>query len=145
VSREIRRVARAVRNHSARAVGAYSSKPPKLAIVRKVDPLTAEMADHRLQLDEDDLLLTQAMRRYHRDTGIAAGDTLVLIPVSTDDFVVVGVLSQENIDAGIASASEDTDGREFASGVGVTSTPIVAVVPYYDDDGEVVGYIPLIA
>lgn len=153
MSKEIRRAAQAMRAHSARVAAAHGPKSPQLAIVRQVVPLTAEMTDHRLQLDDDDLILAQAVRRYHTDYGIVAGDTLVLIPTSGDDFVVVGVLSENEVKAGIATPKQAAGGRVFATitedvdgfVTNVALTPITGVIPHYDANGNIDGYIPLIA
>jgi hypothetical protein len=117
---QIRAAARALRRHGTRMTKAHGTKPPKLAIVTDADPLTAEMVDHNIQLDEDDLMLTQKARRYIHDYGINAGDTLVLLQLDSDDFAVVEIVSETDVDntlvpAGKWIASNKKPGDAFPS------------------------------
>lgn len=83
--------ARAVRDF-ARDSQAYHSREPVLAEVIDTSPLAARLHGQSTVLDDDQLDLTQWVRRYHAEDGIAEGDTLVLLRFG-DDFTVADVLS----------------------------------------------------
>jgi hypothetical protein len=74
-----------------------------VAVVRQVAPLRVELTESRIFLDEDDLSLGQWVRRYEKDKGLKVGDSLVVTPLHSGDWVASEVLSSQeppiNVDA----------------------------------------------
>lgn len=145
MSSAVREAARALRSHAKRTVDVLGPQPPKYAIVMQIDPLVVELTDHRIQLTDEEIVLTQSARKYDLEHGIQEGDTVLMVLVGNGDWVLSGVVSEKVTFGGASTKAVVTGGRVFASGTGVTSTPITHAVPYYDESGVILGYIPLIA
>lgn len=144
-----------MRAHSKRVTEVLGPQPPKYGIVLGLDPFTVELAEHRIQLTDDDLVLTQSARRYSLDHGIKVGDVVVVTQMGNGDWVLSEIVSDKTTFAGPDMTTVPPDGREFdtyvfhagtsdASLTGGTTT-IIALVPFRDSGGVIVGYIPLIA
>jgi hypothetical protein len=142
--RAIGRLAQAIRG-SGHSIVREEVKESQRAVILTVSPLTAELTGSRVVLEDDDLTFTAQVRKYEQDFGFTVGDTLAVIPVKGDEWVVTGVISTKDNFEGPDTVTVPAAGRTFASGTGVTSTPITAVVPYRDANGNIIGYLPLIA
>lgn len=98
MSRGARTLARSIRNTAhdvanrkqSTSVGIVRAAPP----AGKFEPLRVELGDAPHILDENDLSLGQSVRRYHLDKGLVVGDSLVLAPLPTGDWVAHDVLSK---------------------------------------------------
>lgn len=92
MSAGVRRAARSVRG-TAHDVAARQRRT-QVAIVRQPEPLQVELSESNLVLDEGDVSFGQAVRRYLADKGLEEGDSLMLVPLPTGDYVAVEVLSE---------------------------------------------------
>lgn len=129
-------------------------KTSHYAVVRSVSPLQVELENHGLVLTEDDLVISQWVRRYGYDYGLLVGDTVLVSHMPNDDFVVHDVISTAKIETGLDAGvtqivhSDDPVWSGVAPGGGgaMTVTPnfhIIKKVPYRNDAGTVIGYIPI--
>lgn len=135
--RAIERLAGAVRKHGERQLR-FHAKEPQLAVVRRLTPLQVELVSANLVLDDEDLTLTQSVRRYESNYGLKVGDTVVVQPVSSGEWVVSSVVSDKSTFQGADTTAAMSPGTIPAD------TPIVGTVPFRDANGNVVGRIPLL-
>jgi hypothetical protein len=156
--KEIRRAATALKAQQKKGIK-YHTKEPQFAVVRRVEPeLSVEVTGSRLVLDEDDLHLSQDVRRYENDYGLKVGDTVMVTPIGEGDYAVTDVVSEKkdfegsdtNAVMGSGFIGGGSDSVTIPSGGGsdtvtIQGTPIVGTVPFYDKDGKVIGRIPLLA
>lgn len=91
-----RAAAKAVARVARRQIG-VNVRHVELAVVRSSDPLSAELVDGSLTLSDDILILGSSARRYARDFGIDPGDTLALVRLSSDDYLVLDVQSPNEL------------------------------------------------
>jgi hypothetical protein len=78
----------------------------QLAVIRRLNPLQAELTESSIKLDEEDLSLAQSVRRYDADKGLAVGDALVVTPLRNGDWVAHDVVSEKVPPANVDSAVE---------------------------------------
>jgi hypothetical protein len=152
-SREVRRAAEALSEH-VRKSHSYHSRPVEQAVVASVSPLTAELVEGRLTLDETQLLLGFTARKYDQDHGIVIGDTLTLVEVSGDDYVVLEVHGSKEILKGVgtepaAGTTKNLTGTGPNPGVGSVSVtvamPVANWFEAFDAAGNHLGWVPIFA
>jgi hypothetical protein len=108
--RSVKRLARAIRALSQRAVQHGAPEGTLLGEIVGLNPLRVDLIDlDDDPLDSDDLLISQDVRRYHRYVGLEVGDNLILAP-HEEDFIAVGVVS----DTDVFERWEDDPGGEGA-------------------------------
>ena len=135
----------AVRAHSKKVVR-EGVKESHRALVLEVDPLKVEITGSGLiVLEEEDLMISQHLRKYHRDHKVVPGDTLAVIPVHGDEWVATDVISTKDTFEGADTESVAAGGRVFGAGTDFTSTTIIGLVPFRDENENIIGYLPLIA
>lgn len=126
------------------------------AIVRQVSPLQVELASNRLLLTEDDLIVSQWVRRYGYDYGLNVGDTVLVSHMPNDDFVVHDVISAAKIEQGLDNAVDQIQDSADPtwSGVAPAGGGAMAVTadrhvikkqPVRDANGAVIGWTPVYA
>lgn len=72
-----------------------SRKPEtQVAVIRRLEPLQAELTESNILLDEDDMSLSQGVRRYDIDKGLAVNDALVVTPLPNGDWIAHEVQSK---------------------------------------------------
>lgn len=130
------RLAKAIRTHGERQL-AITQKVTHYATVRGLDPFQVELQDRRLILDEDDLVITQWVRRYGYDYGLQVGDTVLVHHMPNDDFVVADVVSTDDIPEGFGASDTTTVSLTSRNG------HILRSVPFYGADGTIIGRIPV--
>lgn len=96
-SPEIRRAAKAIRSTAGR-VGEYLDNPPVYGEVLTISPVSVELHDSSVVLDEDILIFPNGT------DGLAAHDTVVVQEMSDGDWVVLNVLSSTYAGTGSGSA-----------------------------------------
>jgi len=148
--RAVHRAATAVRSHLDRGVKYHVTKsqyaivtqpPPKILaqLVPEADPTTSPA----LMLDDEDLTFSQAARRYDIDFGIKVGDTLVLLPVASGDWVVTAVVSEKIGFEGICPITRGS----YAAPVDVQGALLLDPVAFWgawkDKQGSVIGWVPV--
>lgn len=154
-SREVRRAAEALSEHARKSI-AFHTQKVEMAVVQSIDPLTAELVEGRLTLDETQLLLGFTARKYDQDHGIEVGDTLTVVEVSGDDYVVLEVHGSKEILKGVGTEPDPAGGTtKTFTGTGpnpgdgsVSVTVSMAVdhwLPAYDVDGNQIGWVPVFA
>lgn len=87
-----RQLARAIDQHTDGAARSLGQRR-EYATVRGIAPLQIEMHGSGLLLDEDDLVISQWVRRYDYDIEIEVGDTVVVDHLPNDDFLVADVVT----------------------------------------------------
>lgn len=93
--RALNRLAEAIRGSGHRIVR-EEVRETQRGVVLTASPLRVELTNARLVLEHEDLILSQEVRRYEYDFGLDVGDTLVLLPVSGEEWVVTNVISQRD-------------------------------------------------
>lgn len=146
-----RRLARAIGGHAERSVSQNEHR--FYARVMRVSPLGIELLGRRVTLAEENIVITQWVRRYEYEHGLGIGDTVVVDRMPNGDFLVSDVVSKDDIQGGVAeadavvhSADPVWSGNAPVGGGAMTVAPnfhIVKKVAYRDEDGVVVGYIPI--
>lgn len=143
------RAAEAIRAQAQHAVKALG-RSADYGIVRAIAPLQVEMSSHRLMLEADDLVVTQWVRRYDLEQGIKAGDTVLLQPMPNGDFLVTDVIAAKDTFRGVSDRTADlldssnvTLTAPSGGGTVTQSHSIIKKVPYRNDAGVIVGYIPI--
>jgi hypothetical protein len=146
-----RRLASAIGAHTSRSVTQGQAR--FYARVMKLNPLGIEVLDKRVTISEENILITQWVRRYEYEHGLGIGDTVVVDRMPTGDFLVSDVVSTKDIQGGpgefgavVASSDPTWTGTAPAGGGGMTVNPshhIIKKVPYRDESGNVVGYVPI--
>lgn len=89
------RLRQAIQSQTSRAVE-RASELVQLALVVDTTDLTLELLESRATLYSDEIDLTQMVRQYDRDAGIAEGDTAVVVHKRTGgelQWLVVAILS----------------------------------------------------
>jgi hypothetical protein len=148
--RAVRRTAVAVRRHVNRGVKYHVSKPvfavvtappPNLLceLVAADDPTTSPA----VVLDDDDLTFSQTARRYDIDFGIEIGDTLVLLPVASGDWVVMTVVSEKIGFEGISPKTKGSNSAPVDSEGGLLRSGVDFWGAWKDKDGKVIGWVPV--
>ena len=152
----VSRLARAMHDASRRSAR-HHSKESLRGTVLAVRPLRVEVAAG-IVLDDESLTLSQSVAKYHLDYGLAIGDSLVVQPIGRSEFVAVSVVAVATGRGGLGKKSTPSGGTIgggalvggtlLGDGVTVTGsvagTPLVALVPFYDADGTIVGHVPII-
>jgi microcystin-dependent protein len=105
VSRESDKAARGVANLVLRAM-ATEKRAAEYGIVRAVVPLEVELTTADIVIDSDELVVSQEVRQYDRDVGIAVGDTIVLVPAMNEELVAVAVISETPLKSHAEQASK---------------------------------------
>jgi hypothetical protein len=149
--RHITRAARTLRDLGRRSAEFHAERDLH-AIVRRPPPdMQLEVIGASVALAQDEIQVSQAVRRYDRDQGIEVGDTVILGRSREGGFVAKHVVSDKEGSKGPDAEPVAAAGRGFiasaslGAGESVTATPLVGVVPFRDEDGVIIGYIPLIA
>lgn len=130
------RLARAMRTHTQQNI-AQGVREMHYGVVRQVTPLQVEIEGRSLVLEEDDLVITQWVRRYGYDYGLGVGDTVLVSHMPNDDFVVHDVVSTDKIEQGTDQSTTVTVSLTSRNGHIVRKTPVRA------NDGTVIGYTPV--
>lgn len=63
-----------------------------------LNPLGVDLLESDLTLDEDDIDLSQDVRRYDATEGLAVDDVLALLEVAEGDWIAVSVLSDHAVE-----------------------------------------------
>lgn len=82
-----------------RAARGHAERPKmnhQIGVVKRVKPLQVDPTDLDYVLDEDDVTLSQWVRRYHKEVKIKVGDNLVLHFVG-NNWLAVDVISDSEI------------------------------------------------
>lgn len=87
-----RKLAKAIRR-SAHDV-ADRKQETMVGVIRTIKPLRVELTESGMGLDDDDISMGQGVRRYDKDKGLKAGDSLVLTPLRSGDWIAQEVLSE---------------------------------------------------
>jgi hypothetical protein len=95
VDRNVVSAARAFRSHTLRIVEERANDS-HLGIVRSVKPIEIETTSARLVFEEDELILSDALRQHDSNIGIAIGDTVLMTPVRSGEWVVTAIMSQDD-------------------------------------------------
>lgn len=143
---------RALGRHAERSVE-QGRRAAQYAVVRQVNPLQIELTQHRLLLTEDDLVISQWVRRYGYDYGLKVGDTVLVSHMPNDDFVVHDVIStgkaeegiDNSVDQIVASGDPTWSGADPQGGsVTVTANHHIAKKqPVRDVNGTIIGWVPV--
>ena len=72
-------------------------RPARYAVIKKLHPLTAELTDGSLILDDDDLVLSQWVEQYRKQYGMAVGETLLVHRMHNGDWMATDVISDRKI------------------------------------------------
>lgn len=112
--RGARELANALIGASAKRVRMDMPYAPQKAIVVSLSPFAAELIEHRLVMTDDDLSFGQWARKYDHDFGIELGDTVVLMPTESGDFLVADVISTKDTPGAVVGAQSF---NEVPSGV----------------------------
>lgn len=91
------KVARAIRNAAARQA-ANAAGVVQLGIVVDDSPLRVELTESRTILEDDEITLTQWVKRYHATDEIDVGDTVVVMRKHTGGeihWLLTDVLSEK--------------------------------------------------
>jgi len=126
----IKRVAKAIRDQDKQTAD-YGVREVEFADVRQLSPLLLELHDANIQLEEEDLILSQDFKVYDDATGLAVGDTVAVKQMRGGDFLVLDVFS----DTTPASPSGASDATTTAKGIiqlagdlaGTAASPQIAV------------------
>jgi hypothetical protein len=129
-------LARAISNHAARHARQNAHRT-FYARILQLDPLQAEVTTNRLMLDEDDIVLSQGVRRYDYDYGLEVGDTLLVSQMPNDDFLAHDVVTQYPTLEGADSTTPSDANYQTSHG------KIVAAIDVTDSDGNVIGQQPV--
>jgi hypothetical protein len=92
-----------LRKHAKRSID-HHVREVKYAQVTDIDPLMATLHDDDLDLDDDDLVLGAAAKKWDADVGIEPGDTLALQQMSNGDWLVLEVVSENDAATPMATA-----------------------------------------
>lgn len=151
----IRRAVEAVRSHASRSVE-YLTREPDYAVVRKLNPLEVELSSSAMTLDSEQLVVTQHVREYDLRHGLKVGDAVKVSLMRNGDWLVEHVIAPKDTFGGVEPSAQVVDsadptyegsGSDPQGGtVDVTVTPdhhIVKKVAYLDEDGNVVGWLPI--
>jgi hypothetical protein len=84
-----------------------------LSLPASATGLSAELTSSRLVLDEDDLIVSQAVEQYDVDYGLAEGDTLFVLPSASGRWHALAVITE-------TEATERGTGTGTGSGGAVT-------------------------
>jgi hypothetical protein len=129
------RLARAFSDHAARHARAQHRGPYYAKIVA-LNPLQAEVTSQRIVLDEDDMVLSQWVRRYDWEYELAVGDTLVVSRMPNEDWLAHDVVTHNAQNEG--ADPTDPDPPDLGNFVN-----LVAQIAVTDVDGNITGYIPV--
>jgi microcystin-dependent protein len=88
---------------------------PDYGIVRQVNPLQVELGHVNDVIDSDELVVTQEVRRYDAQIGLKAGDALALIPMESDEYLAVGVVSNETDPVPTTTIPTDPSGGGYGA------------------------------
>lgn len=129
--------------------------PVEMAIVLTTQPITAELVAGSLVLGEDILVLGASARRYDRDHGIAVGDGLAIVRLSSEDYFVLDVQTPNEVMKGVGTeaASGTTKTLAVTGTANLTTGALTAHVDLvasswlevYDADGDSIGFVPVFA
>lgn len=129
------RLAEAIRGTSHNVVR-EEVRPPQRAVVRTVDPLRVELTNARLVLEDEDLIMSQEVRTYDYNYGIAVGDTVVLLPVSGEEWVISNVVSQQDILGGGPSEAPGEDYYHQVPSGAINGTNTTFITPSHYEAGS---------
>lgn len=164
--RHIVRTALAMRALSQRTAR-HASQTPQRAVILRLDPLQIELAHSALTLDDSQFTLSHSVRKYDAQYGLSVGDTLIVTPVAGGDLVATAVIAAANATSGAAKVAVAAAGQHVGGGTGpltgatvtvggtqysvdggtvtIDGQDLVGKVAFRDDEGTLVGYIPLVA
>lgn len=72
-------------------------RPKRYAVITRLHPLTAEMTEGSLVLDDDDLVLSQWVEQYRKQYGLRVGDALTVHRMGNGDWVADDVISDRKV------------------------------------------------
>lgn len=93
-SREIGKAARAIRRHQTRQ-HEYLERDGLYAEVAQADPLILKPHGTSLVLTEDALEPTQRVKQHIKDHGLSTDDTVLVLQMPNDDWVVLDVVTDQ--------------------------------------------------
>lgn len=130
------RLAGALRNHTQKHIAA-AARGTYLARIVSLSPIQAELGTSGLPLTEDNMFLSQWVRRYDYDYGLLVGDTLIVTQMASDEFVAHDVVSSNKIEEGFDQPN--------VAAVSFTSRNghINHKVPVLGPTGALLGYTPV--
>lgn len=129
------RLAGALRVHTQKHIEA-SKQGTYIARIVTLDPIQAELGSSGLQLNEDNLILSQWVRRYDYDYGLRVGDNLIVTQMTNAEFVAHDVVSSNKIDEGIDFPNRGTVSLTSRNGHIIRELPVL-------EDGVPIGVIPV--
>lgn len=91
-------------------------RPKRYAAITRLHPLTAELTEGSLVLDEDDLVLGQWVEQYRKQYGLRVGDTLTVHRMGNGDWVADDVVSDRKIRRLKSKAKSKKGGGEGGEG-----------------------------
>lgn len=156
MSSAAKRAAQAAADLARRHVRVFG-RPIEVGIVRTVKPLSVELIESALSstdgvesfvLREDGLTLSATVRRYDQDHLLKVGDALAVIQLSSEDFLALDVITDQEVTRGIdtfAFPSDDYElvAPELGGPVAWTESHIILKVRLRDETGAVIGWIPV--
>jgi len=105
----IRRAAAAIRRHD-RDLVENQVREIEYAQVTRSSPLSLDLFDSSISLDEDDLTLSQWVRAYQSSVGIKAGDRLAITKMRSGGWLAVDVIGRKgaaNMTGGVTGPKGD--------------------------------------
>lgn len=93
---EVRDAGRALRQKAGSEAKRHH-RPLRYAVITRAKPLTAELTDGSLVLDDDDLVLGQWPEQYRKQYGLRVDDTLIVNRMSNGDWLATDVVSDRPI------------------------------------------------
>lgn len=109
----VKRVAKAIRDQDKQTAD-YGVREVEFADVRQVSPLLLELHDANIELEEEDLILSQNVKSYDNGTGILAGDTLAVKRMRDGNFLVLDVFSDTTPPSSVGLPAGGTEGQILA-------------------------------
>lgn len=131
---ETRQLTKALYRHTHGMIHQNVAKMQK-ALVVDDEPLTVELLNSDIRIDEDHLLLGSWSRYYDSRYTIDVGDALIVTPLndSDGDWFVSDVLASDDFD--LADHPEDGDYDPVQTLMG----KVLGQIPYKDQDGSDIG------
>lgn len=135
-------LARALRAQSGRVVS-HHSRPVQLAKVVKVKPLSLELFEGKMILDEDDLIFPKAVKKRK----LKAGEVVTVAQVHTDEYIVLtDGATAGAVDKGdakeaeaIEKEEEEAEGGDSAAAMAALATDGVGMIVHGTNDSTARG------
>lgn len=130
----VNRLSEAIKAHTEKRTKQEQMRFYGRVIVRS--PLQIELLGQRVVLTEANLVVTQWVRRYEYEHGLAIGDTVVVDRMPNDDFLVSDVVSTNNAERSLDVAAATTVSLTSRNG------HIIRSIPVKDEAGNIVCLVP---